>query len=138
MQGVSPIPQDRGRGLVLVVEDDPLLRDLVGHFLREEGYGVTVASTLSAARQALRRTRFDLVLTDSLGPSGTQAPATRWRALDQIRDLAAGTPVVIVSGHRREVFADYAARGFRDMLLKPFSLRGLLTLVARYIASVDP
>jgi DNA-binding NtrC family response regulator len=120
-----------------VVEDDPLLRDLVNHFLSEEGYGVTVAGSLGAAKQALRRTRFDLVLTDTLGASGGQPSAARWRALDQIRDLAAGMPVVIVSGHRGEVFADYAARGFRDMLLKPFTLRGLLTLVARHIASAD-
>jgi DNA-binding response OmpR family regulator len=120
-----------------VVEHDPLLQEIVSHFLCEEGYRVSVAGTLEGAQQALRASRFDLVLTDTSGVSSTETAALCWRVLNQIRDLAGDTPVVIVSGQRPEAFSEFGARGYRDVLPKPFTLRALLTLVARHITAAD-
>jgi DNA-binding response OmpR family regulator len=135
--GVPPLARKRGRGRILVLDDDPLLQEVVGQVLRVEGYAVTLADTLDVARQTLLRAQFDLVLSDGLGASRTAPPATRWAILEQIRDLAGATPVVIVTGREYELFADFAARGFRDVLLKPFTHRRLLSLVARHIRVAD-
>jgi CheY-like chemotaxis protein len=120
---------------VLIAEDDALIQDIIRHFLCEEGYRVESAYTYSEAVQALTDARFDLVLADTMGVTSTQPAAGRWAMLEQIRDLAGETPVVIVTGHRYEAFADFRARGFRDLLLKPFTLRRLLTLVDRHITA---
>src|SRR5579871_5017185 len=76
---------DGGRGFVLVAEDDPLIQEIVRHFLCEEGYHVVTACTVHEALQALRNTRFELVLADTMGVSKTQPSAARWAALEQIR-----------------------------------------------------
>jgi CheY-like chemotaxis protein len=123
---------------VLVAEDDALLQDIVCHFLREEGYGVVSAYTYCEAVQALTAERFDLLLADTLGASSMERGSARWAMLERIRELAAGAPVVIMTGHRAELFGDFAERGFRDLLCKPFTLRRLLTLVEQHVADVSP
>ncbi len=121
---------------MLVAEDDALLQDIVCHFLREEGYGVVSASTYSDVVEALTYARFDLVLADFMGANGIEQASTRWAVLEQIRDLAGGAPVVIMTGHRPELFKNFAARGFRDLLHKPFTLRRLLSVVEKHVADV--
>ena len=55
---------EKGRGLVLVVEDDRAIADLVGLYLRRDGFGVQVESDGSAALAAVRRLRPAAVVLD--------------------------------------------------------------------------
>ena len=47
---------------ILVVDDDQRLRDLLGKFLAEKGYRVSVAADASEARGRLRGVDFDLMI----------------------------------------------------------------------------
>ncbi len=49
---------------ILVVDDEPDIRELVREILEDEGYEVTVAEDGAAARTAFARSRPDLVLLD--------------------------------------------------------------------------
>ncbi len=110
------------RPTILVVEDDPLIRDLTLDILTDAGYATNVVYHHSAVRRALAETPADLVLSDS----GGVWPGDVWAALDDVRAAAGSTPVVICSGHPPARFAGYAARGFAGVVTKPFDVEQLL------------
>lgn len=66
-------PGSTGGGLrrVLVVDDAPDAARLLSHHLRVLGCEITLAETLAAAREALERGGFDLVITDRHLPDGS-------------------------------------------------------------------
>lgn len=120
---------------ILVVDDDPPILELVGEALRDEGFRVVLAATLKAATGALARTRFDLVLADPVGAFTPGFAAGQWRSLEQLRAHAGDTPIVIFTAHGRNQFADYALRGFCDLVTKPFDLDCLAATLRRHIAA---
>ena len=124
-----------GTGKVLIVEDDAAILDLVRESLRSEGYRVAVAASFAQAGEALSHARFDLVLADALGAATTDPQADRWAILERVRDLSGYTPVVIFTAAGQQEFADYRARGFADLVLKPFDLDDLVATVGRHTGS---
>ncbi len=125
------------RGTLLVVEDDPAIAEVTRLCLQEEGYRVAVATTFAQAVEALTHTRFALVLADTLGATAAQPDTERWALLEQLRVLAGYTPVVLFTAHRAQDFAGFAARGFRDLLLKPFDLDELVATVQRSMGPTE-
>ena len=126
-----PTPPRR-RGRLLVVEDHPPAAEMVADFLGDEGYEVVAAVGLAAAATALAAGRFDLVLCDSLRRSTTGLLKDRWAALERVLDLAGDVPVVAMTAYRTDYFADWCARGFAELLPKPFRLDELLATVRRH------
>jgi len=116
---------------ILVVEDDPTIAALVQTCLQDEGYRVVIALHFAQAVDALAHTRFALVLADTLSATQAVRGADRWTLLEQVRALAGYTPVVIFTAHRAQEYADFRARGFHDLLLKPFDLDELVATVQR-------
>ena len=55
---------------ILLVEDDPLVRDHVAAQLREMGYRVAIVGDAAEALDALRAGTFDLLFTDVVMPGG--------------------------------------------------------------------
>ena len=52
------------QSLVMVVDDEPDIRDLVKEILEDEGYAVIVAEDVKVAREAISERTPDLVLLD--------------------------------------------------------------------------
>src|SRR5579884_2624402 len=125
----------RGRGLVLVVDDEPAIQQVVADCLGDEGYRVASATTFAEAVDALTHTRFDLVLADVRGVSAAGPAIDRVALLEQLRDLAGYTPVVIVTARRESDVAPLVRRGFQGLLCKPFDLDALVAFVERQIAA---
>jgi two-component system cell cycle sensor histidine kinase/response regulator CckA len=120
------------RGTVLVVDDEPDVRDLSGELLRRLGFEVAMAASGDEA-VALFRARpaaFDAVLLDATMPglSGEQT----FRELLQIRSDAR---IVLMSGYREEYarpsLGNTAIAGF---LQKPFSGDELEIVLNRVLA----
>jgi PAS domain S-box-containing protein len=105
--------------LVLVVDDDPVLRTLAQRMLEPKGFRVAVAPHAEAALRLVGELglRPDVVLTDVV------MPGMSGRALaDRLAELVPGLPVVVMSGHAGATAAGLAARaGGPDFLPKPFS-----------------
>jgi two-component system, NtrC family, nitrogen regulation response regulator NtrX len=109
---------------LLVVDDEPDIRDLLADVLGDEGYAVTTAEAARAAREAQF---FDAVLLDIWMP-GTDGIAL-------LREWKAGgdtAPVVMMSGHGTIETAVEATRlGAYDFIEKPIGLAKLLITLER-------
>jgi CheY-like chemotaxis protein len=109
-------------GRILVVDDEPLVRETVGSLLAEEGYLVDKASDGNDALLKIAAHRPDAILLDLMMPgmNGRQF-------LEALRDLGHGdVPVVVMTAVQG--LAQQA--GFPDVIEKPFDLDALLNKVA--------
>jgi putative nucleotidyltransferase with HDIG domain len=111
---------------ILVVDDDPLILQLVTEVLGDAGFTVIVASNGREALDQIDRTRPDLVLLDLHIPG-----IDGWQVQAWLREFDPETPVVFMTGGphaRAEAEANHAA----GYLVKPFDLDSLLQTVARF------
>lgn len=108
-------------GRILVIEDDPLVREIIAAIL-EEDYVVITASRASHGEMLLRDDLFDVVLLDCLLPGGGAA-----RVMAEADRL--GVPVVLVSGHAGQI--GHCGGGARPFLAKPFGIDELLEMLGR-------
>ena len=116
------------RGHVLVVDDEPDIRALVGEILGDEGYEVVGAQGAESARELRRARRPDVILLDIWMP-GTDG-ITLLREWSGAGGLDA--PVIVMSGHGTIETAVEATRlGAYDFLEKPISLAKLVLTVGR-------
>ncbi|NOT69732.1 MAG: response regulator transcription factor [Hyphomicrobium sp.] len=105
---------------ILVVDDDPQVRDLLRDILEAEGYQVTPASGRAAMLQAIAGEVFDLITLD-LGLAGVCG-------VELVRELCLSTetPVIIVSGRNDDYDRVVTLElGADDYILKPFNTREL-------------
>lgn len=107
---------------ILLVEDEPLLRELTRDDLADEGHDVTVAADADEALDLLDTAAFDLLVTDIRMPGRIDgwelARLARWR----FPELA----VIYISGYSPET--SEPVRGGR-YLRKPFRREDLLRAV---------
>jgi two-component system NtrC family sensor kinase len=116
---------------VLIVDDEPVVVEVLEEILRHEGHSVSAAADGPAALRCLAHARFDLVLCDLRlpGMDGRQVYETVRRRWPPIAQRFAFTTGQIVT---RETLAFLRGTG-RPFLAKPFSaseLRGLLAAIA--------
>lgn len=113
---------------ILVVDDEPDIRDLVKEILEDEGYTVTTAENAAAAREARRVQRPDLILLDIWMPDTDGISLLKeWSEGDHLP-----CPVVMMSGHGTVETAVEATRlGAYDFIEKPLSMAKLLLTLER-------
>jgi len=113
---------------ILVVDDEPDIRNLVRDILVDEGYEVSVAEDAAAARNARRAHRPDLTLLDIWMPDVDGI--TLLKEWQDEGSLVA--PVIMMSGHGTVETAVEATRlGAYDFIEKPLSLAKLLLTIER-------
>jgi len=117
---------------VLVVDDEPDIRQLVQEILEDEGYSVKVAKDGESARQAYARQKPDLVLLDIWMPDIDGISLLKeWSSAGSLE-----SQVVIMSGHGTLETAVEATRlGAFDFIQKPLSLAKLLATVRKALDS---
>lgn len=113
---------------ILVVDDEPDIRDIVRDILEDEGYSAVTAENAEVGRDLKLGGDFDLVLLDIWMP-GTDG-------ITLLKEWADGgtpdIPVVMISGHGNVETAVEAIRfGAYDFLEKPLSTAKLLVTVKR-------
>jgi DNA-binding response OmpR family regulator len=102
--------------LVLVVDDEPMLRNLLSRLLRMEGYDVVEAADGQEALALVVERRPDLVLLDVMMPARD--------GLDVLGDLrkTSEVPVILVSALGEEADRVLGLKmGADDYVVKPFS-----------------
>ncbi len=113
---------------ILVIDDEPDIRNLVRDILEDEGYEVSVAENAQQAREQRRLRKPDLILLDIWMP-GTDGITLlkEWQEGDGLP-----CPVIMMSGHGTVETAVEATRlGAYDFIEKPISLARLLLIVNR-------
>lgn len=110
---------------ILVVDDDPALRDLLSAYLTDTGFIVDVAADGTAMRRAMEQALPDAIVLDLMLPGEDGLALTR--ALRGQTGAAASVPVLILSARGEEVDRVVGLEmGADDYLAKPFSPRELL------------
>ena len=112
---------------VLVVDDEPDIRQTVRDILEDEGYLVDTAESAAAAREARRQQRPDVVLLDIWMPDLDGISLLReWSERGGLP-----CPVIMISGHGTVETAVEATRlGAWDFIEKPISLAKLLLVIS--------
>jgi len=136
MQPSSHAGSSRAHQHVLVVDDDPAMRKLVGDTLAEHSFRATAVSSGAEMAQALAQHTVDLIVLDlRLEDEDGMELARKLRQESQI-------PIVMVTGRREEVDRVMGLEiGADDYIVKPFSPRELVAriraVLRRYQAARD-
>ena len=110
---------------VLVVEDDPVVRELIEWKLAAAGHEVLLAEDGEAGLERAKADKPDAVIVDWMMPKLTGLEVCE--AIRADSDLEA-TPVLLLTARAQESDVERGfAAGVDDYLMKPFSPRELLT-----------
>jgi two-component system phosphate regulon response regulator OmpR len=104
---------------VLVVDDDPRIRQMLTRYFEDEGYIVSAASNGAEMRACLRQENFDIILLDWVLPGGEDG-------LDLAREIRGQSDVPIMMLTGRDDVVDRIVGievGADDYIAKPFHLR---------------
>jgi len=110
---------------ILVVDDDPRLRDLLRRYLGENGFNVFAAESPQAMNKLWLRERFDLLVLDLMMPGEDGLSALR-----RLRGANDMTPVILLTAKGSDVDRIVGLEmGADDYLPKPFNPRELLARI---------
>lgn len=117
-----------GRTTVLIVDDDPLIRETFRYPLEQKGYRVLAADDGDHAMEVIGGSNVDIVLLDILMPNKEGL-----ETLLEIKSRFPGAVVHVMSGggsRNKTDFLTIAAKfGADGIIRKPFSSRDLLRLI---------
>jgi len=131
---VKPAPPAVPSRHLLLIEDDPIVRQTMADLLRAAGHIVTEAIGGAAGLTALTVHSVDLVLTDLGMPGMSGHDIAR-----AVKAHAPGLPVILVTGWGAEASEESADQGVVDRVLgKPVRLQELLRTVAELTADNGP
>ena len=118
---------------VLVVDDEPMVREVVTAYLERDGYRVTTAADGHAALEALESTHPDLVVLDVMLPK-----LDGFDVLTQLRKQT-DVPVILLTARTEEVDRVLGLElGADDYVVKPFSPRELAARVRSVLRRARP
>src|SRR5438445_9579446 len=119
---------------VLVVDDEPMVRDVVTRYLERDGHRVVTAADGDTARGLIEREAPNLVLLDVMLPGASDGLALcRW--IRSTSDL----PVILLTARVDETDRIVGLElGAADYVTKPFSPRELATRVKTVLRRARP
>lgn len=119
---LSPAPSERDQGSsggserILLVEDEPGVREITSRMLARRGYEVIVAAEPKQALELASRVDFDLLVTDVVLPG-----MDGQRLAAELRSRKPGLRVVYVSGYPRDGLEEADLEQGITFLQKPYS-----------------
>ena len=121
---------------VLIVEDEPDIRELVVHHLKREGYQVSAASSGEEALRQVQAAPPDLVILDLMMPAMDGLEVCRRLRQDP---ATASLPIVMLTAKGDEVDRVLGLEiGADDYVVKPFSPKELLARVRAVLRRSRP
>jgi DNA-binding NtrC family response regulator len=107
---------------ILVVDDEPIQRELVSGFLKKQGFDVSAAESGVKALELFRQDSIDLILTDQKMPNMSGSDL-----LQAVRAINPETPVIFMTAFGSiEAAVSAIQGGATDYLTKPLNLDELL------------
>jgi DNA-binding response OmpR family regulator len=118
---------------VLVVDDEPIVREVVVRYLEREGYTTLEAGHGDRARELVEQHRPDLVVLDVMLPGTDGLELCRWiRSRSQL-------PVIMLTARGEEADRIVGLElGADDYVTKPFSPRELVARVKAILRRSEP
>lgn len=117
---------------ILVVEDDPTLRDTLKAILLTNNYDVYVAENGQVAKQFLLLEKINFILSDIEMPHFSGIDLLEWVKKNR------PTPMMLMTGFSRILETKTAAElGADEFLAKPFSIDELLAKISKYVGETN-
>jgi CheY-like chemotaxis protein len=135
--GQFPRAAVKGRGRVLVMDDDLQIRDLLARVLGIQGFEAECvrdgAEAIAAYESALQcERRFDAVLLDLAIPGGMGG----LEAAGKLRELDPEVKLIASSGYSdAAVMSEFSRHGFDERLPKPWTPPQVAAVLARVLGS---
>jgi CheY-like chemotaxis protein len=129
------MPENRGKKTILVVDDEPAVRNLVATMLAQAGYTALTADSGDTAMIIYKRHNqpIDLLVTDVVAP-GMSGPMLA----DRLAAIQPSLKVLYISGYDRSlVVQKYVIAKGHALLKKPFSAAQLEARVAEFFRPVE-
>jgi DNA-binding NtrC family response regulator len=119
-----------GKSRILIVDDEPIIRDSLAEFLDQEGFAVTACGTAEKALEYAGATCFDVALCD------VQLPRMDGlELLDRLLKISPETFVVLITAYGTVENAVAAfQRGAHDYLMKPILLDEVAAKIRRLLS----
>ncbi|HEY3270704.1 MAG TPA: sigma-54 dependent transcriptional regulator, partial [Geothrix sp.] len=119
---------------ILLVEDEPGLREVLTLALEGAGFGCEAVSGIEEGRQALREAAFDGVLSDLKLKDGSGIELLTW-----MKEEGLETPVVIMTAYATtETTVQALNQGAVDFITKPFKHEELIGTLKGLLAAAEP
>lgn len=117
---------------ILIVDDEPKMRDLVKLYLEREGFKVTEAGDGEVALELFKKTKYDLVILDIMMPKLDGLSVCK-----EIRKNSE-TPIIMLTAKGEEIDRVLGFElGADDYVVKPFSPRELAARVKAMLRRVN-
>jgi two-component system response regulator ResD len=124
---------NEGMPTVLVVDDEPIVREVVAGYLRRDGYRTVEAANGNAAKELVERESPALVVLDLMLPGADGLEVCRW--IRRRTDV----PVIMLTARGEEADRIIGLElGADDYVTKPFSPRELVARVRTVLRRSEP
>ncbi len=128
---------------VLIIDLEPAIAGFLASVLESElGFAPVVACSVETALESLNSFDYDLIISDALSfhpQLNAKEGGDRWRWLAylrrQLNATNANTPLLAMSSHSRQYYADYAHFGYSGYVAKPFHLNELMQEILRVLSA---
>ena len=114
---------------ILVVEDEPLARNLLREVLSRDGYEVSEAADGDQALDLVRAQRFDLMISDLVMPK-----TDGLKLVQQVHSAYPQMPILFVTGYHAAIPGQAILQDMGEIILKPVDLDVLRSTVQRLLA----
>jgi CheY-like chemotaxis protein len=123
---------------ILLVEDDPVMRTMVGMLLESAGHKAIGIGEAAGAADILERQPVDLIITDVVMPKKDGL-----EFIQEVRQKWPNLPIIAVSGGGDHLAGAYCLKTARTLgasatLAKPFQEQELLAIIARVMDEKKP
>ena len=126
----------RGKGRILAMDDEEMIRELLSKTLSLAGYEVELTADGAEAIEAYQKAReagqtFDAVIMDLTIPGGVGGK----EAIKKLLEIDPGAKVIVSSGYSTDlIMADYKKYGFSAVAAKPYGVGQLEKILASVLS----
>ena len=118
--------QDTLKPRILVVDDEPSMREMLGIVLRRDGFHVLIAANGTQAQELLKGERIDLLLSDIVMPEMDGIELAQ-----RCNEVSPATKVMFITGFAAVTLKASREQPRAKVLSKPFHLKDLVLEVDR-------
>jgi len=123
----SPEQNENDKVSILIVDDDPFLRDLLVRYFTQQGYNVRAVESGIEAKQEMGKASYQIVVIDIL-----LSEMTGIELVDELKAVDPEIITILMTGHPSlETALAALKKGIQDYLVKPFRLEQLHEVLNR-------
>lgn len=125
-----------GKKRILIMDDEEIIRSVVGVLLQHLGYDSAFAEegqeALTLYREAMEAgTPFDVVVLDLTIPDGMGGEET----IGKLKEMDPNVTAIVSTGYAGgEIVSNYQQYGFSAVVNKPFNMQGLQEVIEKVLA----